>query len=96
MILLHALYVLHDTSCLIDHNFSIPFLLPKFNLPQSDFGLAVEMLDSRLAGEEGLYNLTAMTGTPRYMSPGTSLILFVVLRERRKQTIAIFIGSEIL
>uniref|UniRef100_A0A6U9X5P4 Protein kinase domain-containing protein n=2 Tax=Pseudo-nitzschia australis TaxID=44445 RepID=A0A6U9X5P4_9STRA len=33
-----------------------------------DFGLAVEIRDCKLAGE-GLYNLTGMTGTPRYMAP---------------------------
>jgi len=35
-----------------------------------DFGLAVEMKTSR-ESDDGLYNFTGMTGTPRYMSPGT-------------------------
>eukprot|EP00536_Pseudo-nitzschia_multiseries_P018996 jgi/Psemu1/248987/estExt_Genewise1.C_35550001 len=33
-----------------------------------DFGLAVEMKGSRKT-DDGLYNFTGMTGTPRYMSP---------------------------
>ena len=35
-----------------------------------DFGLAKELRDSQMT-EDGLYRLTAETGSPRYMAPGT-------------------------
>jgi len=34
-----------------------------------DFGLAGEMTETRKSEKEGLYHLTGMTGSPRYMSP---------------------------
>lgn len=38
----------------------------------SDFGLATELKNSKKAGD-GLYKLTGMTGSPRYMAPEVAL-----------------------
>jgi hypothetical protein len=35
----------------------------------SDFGLAIELSDKKKV-EGGLYKLTGLTGSPRYMAPG--------------------------
>jgi serine/threonine protein kinase len=48
-----------------------------------DFGLAKELQEDK-RDENGLYRLTAMTGSPRYMAPGTSffrkyLLKYVIL-----------------
>lgn len=39
---------------------------------RSDFGLATELKDSKKA-DDGLYKLTGMTGSPRYMAPEVAL-----------------------
>jgi len=47
----------------------------------SDFGLATELTDKRKASGD-LYNLTGMTGSPRYMSPGTYRLLNYLCMEK--------------
>ena len=50
----------------ISHN---SFFLQRDDVKVFDFGLAKELYDDQKK-EDGLYNLTAMTGSPRYMAPG--------------------------
>ena len=61
---------------LIDNLFSLflPSTILSF-IPFSDFGLATEMKDDRMAYDD-LYCFTGMTGSPRYMSPGKFKVCF--------------------
>jgi len=53
-----------------------------YQLILSDFGLATELKDERKAGGY-LYNLTGMTGSPRYMSPGTYRLSIIFVWRRQ-------------
>jgi serine/threonine protein kinase len=55
------------------------FLFQRDDVKIFDFGLAKELHEDK-RDENGLYNLTALTGSPRYMAPGTSFFRKYLLK----------------